>query len=113
MHIARHKEIQPPVAVVVAPSCAGRPAACRDPGFLSNISKGAIVVVMEEPIFTVVRHVNIRPAVIVVVAHDRTKAPTVIRYAGLRSGICKCAVVVVVEERGMRRRGFPGKCVKG
>src|SRR5207302_1706388 len=99
-----NKEIEPAVAVIVAPGCASRPAAESDAGFFGNIDKGAVVIVVVEAVFAVVGDVNVGPAVVIVVGHGDAKAPAVVGDAGLIGDVGEGAVVIVGEEHGARER---------
>ena len=101
VHIAGHVQVQPPVAVVVAPCRARRPVAQRHAGLLRHIGKRSVVVVVVKPVLAVVAHIDIGPAVVVVVGNAHAIAPAVVGHAGLGGHIGKGSVVVVVEQRGL------------
>src|SRR5215467_14417169 len=74
MHIARHKQIQQTIPVVVAPGWPRGPTTKSDAGFLRHIGKRPIMIVMVKTIFAVVRDVNVRPAIIVVIADSHAES---------------------------------------
>ena len=61
------------------------------------------MVVVVEPVLSVVAHKEIGPAVVVVVGNRAAIAPAVVGHAGLGAHIGKGSVVVVVKQRGVRR----------
>ena len=101
MDVSRNKQIQAPIAVIVAPRSAGRPIPQLHAGFFRDIGKRPVVVVVVQAVLAPVGHVNIRPAVIVIVCNGHADAPAVVGYAGLRCHIRKGAVVIVMEQRRM------------
>src|ERR1700723_4386765 len=103
MDVAGDKEIKPAVAIVVAKAGTGRPVAERNAGAFTDVGKGAVMIVVVEPVLAVVGHVEVGPAVIVEVAHGHSEAPAVVGHAGLGSNVGKGAVVVVVKQGGVRR----------
>ena len=107
--IAGNEEVEPAVAVVVAPGGAGGPVAERDAGLFGNIGEGAVVVVVVEAVLAEVGDVEVGPAVVVVVADGHAEAPAVVGDAGFCGDVGEGAVMVVVEERGVGRRRFAGQ----
>ncbi len=62
-------EIDEAIAVVVAESGAGGPAAVGDSGFCGHVGEGAVAVVAIENIPAEAGDVDVGPAIVVVVAH--------------------------------------------
>ncbi len=106
MDVAGHEEIEPAIAVVVAPGCAGGPVAEGDAGLLGYVGEGAVVVVVVEPILAEVGDIDVGPAVVVVVSDGHAEAPAIVADAGFLGHVGEGAVVIIVEERGMRRESF-------
>ncbi len=100
--VAGDEEIEPAVAVVVAPGGAGGPVAERDAGFFGDVGEGAVVVVVVEAVLAEVGDVDVGPAVVVVVGDGYAEAPAVVGDAGFGGDVGEGAVVIVVEERGVR-----------
>src|ERR1039458_5413125 len=61
MNIARDKQVQPPVAVVVSPCHTRRPVPKLHSGLLGYIRKRPIVIVSIEPVLSVVGNIDVRP----------------------------------------------------
>ena len=102
VHVAGHKQIEPPVAIVVSPGRAVRPVPQRDTGLFGNIAKRPVVIVVVEAVLAEVADEDIGPAVVVVVADCCAESPAVVGYACFRGDIGKRTVVVVVEQGCMR-----------
>ena len=98
-----NKQVKLSVAVVVAERRARRPCAQRDPCFFRHIGKGAVVIVVVEPVLAHVGDIQVRPSVVVVVAYGHAHSPTIVGDACLFRDVGKCAIVVVMKERRMRR----------
>ncbi len=113
MHVSGNKQIQPPIAVVVAPRCSGRPVAKLHAGLLRNVGKRSVVIVVVQPILAPVGNKNIRPAIVVVVGHRCANTPAVVGYTGFGCYVGKCSVVIVVEERCVRRCLFAVERIEG
>src|SRR5215470_796012 len=47
-HVARNKQIEPPIVIVIAPSCSRRPASERYSRLLRNIRERSIMIVVQE-----------------------------------------------------------------
>ena len=80
--VAGDEEVEPAVAVVVAPGCAGGPVAESDAGLLGNVGERAVVVVVVEAVLAEVGDVDVGPAVVVVVADGDAESPAVVGDAG-------------------------------
>src|ERR1035441_8991419 len=104
MHIARNEQIQPPVAVIVTPRSAIGPVAQRYARLLGYVSERAVVVVVVQPILSVVGHKDIGPAIVLKVGDGHAETPAVVRDPGPGGHIGKGPVVVVMEQRRMGRR---------
>ena len=113
VHVAGDEEIEPAVAVEVAPGSAGGPVAERDAGFFRDVGEGAVVVIVIEAVLAEVGDVEIGPAVVVEVADDSAEAPAIVGDAGFGGDVGEGAVVIVVEERGVRRGGVAGFGLEG
>src|SRR5215467_15096615 len=61
MHVARHKQIQQTIPIIVAPGWPRGPTAKSDASFLRHIRKSSIMVVVVKTILAVVRDVDVRP----------------------------------------------------
>src|SRR5580700_7921738 len=59
VYVPRHKKIQVPVAVVVAPRGPGGPSAHLHSGLLRHVGKRSIVIVAVEPVLAPVRYVDV------------------------------------------------------
>src|SRR5205809_7148738 len=66
MHVARDKQIDVPIFVIVCPGCARAESACCYASLLSNIFKFAIAQIVIERISALAGHVDIRKAVMFV-----------------------------------------------
>jgi hypothetical protein len=113
VNVAGNKQVEPPVAVVVAKARAGGPVAQRDAGSFSHVGKGSVVVVVVQAVFAVVADVEIGPAVVVEVSHRHAKTPAVIGDARFLGHVGKGSVVVVMKERGARRLGLAVQRIEG
>src|SRR5580658_924006 len=116
MQISGDKQIQPPIAVVVAPCGAGMP--CRRiveryAGLLGNIGKRSVVIVVVEAVLAPVRHKDIGPAVVVVVRNGHAETPAVVGHAGLGRHVGERAVVVIMKQRRVGRRLLAVERIKG
>ena len=113
MDISGDKQVQPAVAIVIAPGCSVRPVAQRHSSLFRNIGKRSVMIVVVETVLTEVGHKYIRPAVIVIVTNGNTESPSVIRYAGFLRNIGKRSVMVVMKQCRMRRPFLAFQCVVG
>ena len=75
MHVARDKQIDVPIFVIVCPGCARAESACCYASLLSNIFKFAIAQIVIERISAVAGHVDIRQAVIVIIGDGNAHSP--------------------------------------
>ena len=64
------------------------------------------MVVVVQPVLTVIGDEDVGPAVVVEVTYCHSKAPAIVGDTGLCGDVGEGAVVVVVKERGVRRLGF-------
>src|SRR5579864_8034827 len=97
LHVTRNEQIQEAIVVVVAPRGTGGPTTESDTGFLCDIGKGAVVVVVIEAVLAEIGDIEVSPTVIVVISHGHAEAPTLIRYPGFVSDICERSVVVIMQ----------------
>src|ERR1700733_14725056 len=104
MHIPGHKQVQPSVAVVVAPRSARRPVTQRHPGLFRDVGKRPIVVIVIQPVRAPVGNKNVWPALLVVIGHGNPKPPAIVGHPSLRGDVCKRPIMVVMKKRGVRRR---------
>ncbi len=116
MEVPGDKQIEAAVAIVIAPGGAGVPGrgiGQSHAGFLCNVGKCAVVIVVVEAVAAPVGHEDVGPAVIVVIGNGHAKAPAVVGDAGLLRNVGEGSIVIVVEEGGVRRRLFTGERVEG
>ncbi len=73
-------------------------ARVADTCFLSDISKGAVTVVVIEHAAVEISDVEILPAIVVVVACSHAETPAAMIYPCFCSHVGKCTVVVVAVE---------------
>lgn len=78
-----------------------------------NIRERSVVVIVVQPVFSVVRDVEIGPAVIVEVADRNAEAPAVIGYAGLFGNIREVPSWVVVKKCRVRWFNLSIQCIIG
>ncbi len=80
----------------------------------ADLRKFSVIVVVQ-PVLTVVRHVQIFPAVVVVIAHAHALAPTARREPSLHRHVGERAVMIVVVQmigrRLSRRKSFQRRAV--
>src|ERR1039457_4143827 len=69
VNVAGNEEIEAAIAVIVAEAGAGRPVPQRDTCLLGHIGKGAIVIVVVEPVLAEVGDVEVGPPIVVVVPY--------------------------------------------
>src|SRR3977135_530073 len=72
VHKATYEQVKPAVIVVVEPNRTGSPTGRADTGFLRDVGKSSVAVVVIQNAFPVVGHVEIGEAVVIVVAHCGT-----------------------------------------
>src|SRR5262249_31951803 len=60
MHVARHKQIQQAISIVVTPGWPRGPPSKTDAGCFSHVGERPIVVVVVETILAIVRDVDVR-----------------------------------------------------
>src|ERR1035441_8592057 len=113
MNISGDKQIQPAVAVVIAPGCTIGPVAQRHSSLFRYICKGSVMIVVVETVLAKVGHKYIRPAVIVIVADGDTESPAIVRYAGFFCNVGKCPVMIVMKQGRVRRVFLAFKGVVG
>src|ERR1035441_5994660 len=113
VNVSVHKEIQSPIAVVVAKGCACGPRADCDACFFRDIGKGSVVVVMVEAVLTVIGYIEVGPAVVVVIAYGAPVSPTVVGNSGRACHLGECAIVIIMKERRVWRSGFARKRIVG
>jgi len=107
VHVAWDEEVEEAVAIVIAPSRSGGPAAESHAGFFGDVRKSAVVIVVVQAILAEVGDVDVRPTVIVVIGDGDAEAPTFVGDAGSGGDVGEGAIVIIVEERGARAGSRP------
>ena len=102
VNVARDKEIQLAVPVIIAKRSPGGPIAQRHPGLFGHIGKCAVMIVVVQPVFAIVGDINIWPAVVVVIADGHAKTPAVIGDARLGGYVSERPIMVVMKQRRVR-----------
>ena len=116
IHVVRHHQVEFSVAVVIDERAARAPRLAGSgharPG--ADLRKFSVIVVVQ-PVLTVVRHVQVFPAVVVVIAHAHALAPTARREPSLHRHVGERAVMIVVVQmigrRLSRRKSFQRRTV--
>src|ERR1039458_8975670 len=102
--IVRHEQVQAAVVIVIEPAGGHRPhllSVQRSPaysGFVRNIGKGAVVVVMKKLIPGHIGEEDIRPSVVIVISNGDADAITLAFDSGFLRNIGESAVVVIMEK---------------
>ncbi len=104
--IARHKEIELPVPIVITKRRTCRPHVEGDSRFLSDVGEGAVMVVVVKAILANVRYIEVGPTIVVVICDRYADSPAIVRYTGSISKICEGSIVVVLKERCVYRGCF-------
>src|SRR5437763_13221536 len=87
IHVARDVEIEPAIAVIVAPGATGAPIAPFQRGVPRDVGQGSVAVVMEESVGSEVRDQNIGVTVIVIIGGRDAHTPALVHQAALPSNI--------------------------
>src|ERR1700730_3447683 len=98
VHEATYEQIEPAVIVVVEPNRTGSPTGRADTGFLRNVGKSSVAVVVIQNAFSVLGQVEIGEAVVIVVAHCGTHAIAPSGYACFLRHVAEGAVPIVAIE---------------
>ena len=109
-HVARNKQIEKAIVVVVAPGRARRPAAQRDSSLFRDIGERAVMIVVVEAVLAEIGNVDVGPAIVVVIADHHAKAPALIGHSGFVGHVGERSIVIVVEQHGPRRRFLALQC---
>ena len=102
--IVRDEQVQAAVVIVVEPSGGDGPHLlsvqhrAAHAGFVCNIRKGAVVVVMKQLIPGYIGEKDVRPAVVVVVSDGDADAVALALHSGALGNIGVSAVAVIVEQ---------------
>ncbi len=106
VQIPGNKQVETPIAVIVAPGGAGVPSSRIVQGharLVGHIGKCPIVIVVKEAVLSPVGDEDIGPAVVVIICDGYAEAPAIVGDAGLGRHVRKRSVMVVMKQRGMRR----------
>src|SRR5581483_9628404 len=101
IHVASDKNIEPSVVVVIEEARAGTPVAASNSGFVGDIGKGSVAVVVIKNVAAVAGDVEIFETVVVVVADSHAHAVEVLRHSaktGTFGHIGESAVRVLVVQ---------------
>src|SRR5258708_5611431 len=74
-YVSRHKQINPPIAIEVAPCRACTESADPHTGFFSHVFKPAVAKVPIEYIPAIARNIDVVPAVLVEIGHGNDHSP--------------------------------------
>src|SRR6266576_2646392 len=96
---AGDEQVQLAVVVIVKPHGAGRPAGRGDAGFISQISEGAITVIVIKNIAPITRDKEIDPTIAIVIAGCGAHAKGATSDSGFVGDVSKRAVMIVVVKR--------------
>src|SRR5258708_28301538 len=105
LRVARNKQIEIAIVIIVAPCSAGRPSPEGYTSSFRNVGKRAVAIVMIETILAEVRYVYVRPAIVIEVSDRHAEAPSFIGHASFFCNVGECSVMVVVQQHGAWR-GF-------
>ena len=102
------KQVQFSISIVINERAAGVPAfsVSANAGFVGDVGKCAVAVVVVQNIFTEVADEQIVVPIIVVVADADALSPSVMDKSGLRSNVGKSSIAIVFEK--MRDRFVAG-----
>src|SRR5262249_29762827 len=100
LHVVGYEQIEASVAIVIqkAASRAPSPPGSRDAGFLGDVGKGAVAVIVIENVPAPIRYEQIVEAVVIVVAYAAALAPAGVSQAGLCGDVGERSVAVVVKQ---------------
>src|SRR5437870_3412106 len=107
LHVARDKQIQPAVSVVIAPGRSRAPAFARYTNFLRNVSERTVTVVVIQTRNAEVANVDVWPAVVIIVPDCHAHSPTFIGHSGFVSYVLELPITEVVVQRSARWLLFP------
>src|SRR5689334_9472920 len=93
---AGDKQIELSVIVIIKPQSACGPARRSDPGFVRDISKGAVAVVVIQNVTAIARNVKIDPSVAVVIPGGDSHPEGSSCHTGFVGHVGECPVVIVV-----------------
>src|SRR5271170_248247 len=91
-------EVHKPVAIIVAKSRTGRPAAIGHASLGGHVAKGAVAIISIKDVAAEAGDVDVWPAVIVVVAYRAAHGKAGLRQAGFCGDIGKRAVMIIVVQ---------------
>src|ERR1035437_1964513 len=108
IHIVRHKQVRPAIAIVVAEGRSRCPSGIIAQACLfSDVSECSIAIIAIQHYPAEAGHQQIGPAIVVVVSDDGAHCPTRIADTGLIRHVGESSVVIVVIKRASRL--LPGK----
>jgi len=98
LDVVANKKVKAPIPVVVEKGAAGTPANLfiMETGFVSDIRKCAVAVVVKQDVVSPEAAEKIIPAVVVVVAHADARLPAGARQTGLFRDIGEGAIAIIL-----------------
>src|SRR5579864_8578008 len=103
---AAGEQIEPTVVVEIEPDCASGPMPvedrCSQTGFVADVGKGAIAVVVIQNRPAVSGHEKIGISIVVIVAHGDAHSESIRRDAGFLGYVGECAIAVVLVQCAAR-----------
>src|SRR5437660_10669223 len=87
MNIARDKQLDVPIAIVVAPGCSQAQSTARDSGLFRDIFEFAVAQIVVEDVAAITSYVNVRMTIVVVVSNGNSHSPALTRDAVLLGGV--------------------------
>src|SRR5260370_31267514 len=99
--IVGDKKIKFAIVIVIYKGGRCGPTGIANPGFLGNVRKRPVPVVLQQMIGTQTRNVNIVEAVIIIIPNGYPHTPSDIADAGLFGYIRKRAVTIIVIESAL------------
>src|SRR2546425_3776872 len=103
-HETRDKKIELAVVVVIEPDGARRPSRRCDAGFVRDVGKRAVAVIVIENVSSITGHVQINPAITIVITRRRAHAEGAARHSGFVGNVGERAVMIIVVKRIFQRR---------
>src|ERR1700721_2298415 len=94
IHKAAYEQVQPAVAVVIEPDCAGGPARRSQTGLLSHIAECPATVFLIEDGFSLGGDKHVWASIVVEVAYRYSHAERAAAHPGLLSHIAERAIAI-------------------
>ena len=98
MNIARDKQIDVPIAIVVAPGCSQAQSTARDSGLFRDIFEFAVAQIVVEDVAAITSYVNVRKTIVVVVGNGNSHSPALTRESGLLGDVGELEICVLMIE---------------